>query len=168
MYEISTDHARLDLDTIHGFLSRDSYWAQEIPHELVERAIAHSLCFGVYLLDGGKGVESKTAADVQVGFARVVTDRATFAYVADVFILPAHRGLGLSKRLMEAVTTHPDLQNLRRWILATADAHGLYRQFGFAPLAKPDRMMERRDRIEYGSGRRKQADDTKHGGGTDG
>ena len=89
---------------------------------------------------------------MQVGFARVVTDRATFAYVADVFILPTHRGGGLSKRLMEAILAHPDLQGLRRWMLATADAHGLYRQFGFAPLARPERFMERRDRIEYGSG----------------
>ena len=102
--------------------------------------MAHSLCFGVYAPEG------------QVGFARVVSDRTTFAYLADVFVLPAHRGRGLSKRLMTAVTAHPELQGLRRWMLATADAHGLYRQHGFAALAQPERFMERRDRIEYSGG----------------
>ena len=135
MYEISTDAARLDLDVIHGFLSRDSYWAQGMPRDLLARALAHSLCFGVYGEDGALA-----------GFARIVSDRATFAYLADVFILPAHRGRGLSKRLMEAVTAHPELQGLRRWMLATADAHGLYRQFGFTPLARPERFMERAGR----------------------
>ena len=138
VYEISDDPARLDLGVIHRYLSVDSYWARGIPRELVERAVAHSLCFGVYAPEG------------QVGFARVVSDRTTFAYLADVFVLPAHRGRGLSKRLMTAVTAHPELQGLRRWMLATADAHGLYRQHGFAALAQPERFMERRDRIEYG------------------
>ena len=137
-YEIDDDPARLDLDVIHRYLSADSYWAQGIPRAVVERAVTHSLCFGVY------------AGNEQVGFARVVSDRATFAYLADVFILPVHRGQGLSKRLMAAVTAHPALQGLRRWMLATADAHGLYRQHGFAALAQPERFMERRDRIDYG------------------
>ena len=140
IYEISSDPARLNLDVVHRYLSEESYWAGGIPRAMVERAVAHSLCFGVYAPEG------------QVGFARVVSDRATFAYLADVFVLSAHRGRGLSKRLMAAVTAHPELQGLRRWMLATADAHGLYRQHGFAALARPERFMERRDRIEYGSG----------------
>jgi GNAT superfamily N-acetyltransferase len=127
--EISTDPARLDLDAIHAYLTR-SYWAAGIPRDVVARSIAHSLCFGVY--DGGG----------QVGFARVVTDRATYAYLADVYILESHRGRGLSLRLMEQVMVHPDLQGLRRWSLLTRDAHGLYRRFGFEPLARPERHME--------------------------
>ena len=141
IYEISSDPARLDLDVVHRYLSEESYWARGIPRALVERAAARSLCFGVYAPEHG-----------QVGFARVVSDQTTFAYLADVFVLPAHRGRGLSKRLMAAVTAHPELQGLRRWMLATADAHGLYRQHGFAALAQPERFMERRDRIEYGGG----------------
>ena len=137
-YEISDDPGRLDLDGIHRYLSEDSYWAQKIPREVVARSVAHSLCFGVY------------ADTEQVGFARVVSDRATFAFLADVFILPEHRGRGLSKRLMAAITAHPDLQGLRRWMLATADAHGLYRQYGFAALAKPERFMERRGHVASG------------------
>ncbi|MGY4827139.1 GNAT family N-acetyltransferase [Sphaerotilaceae bacterium SBD11-9] len=128
-YVISTDKARLDIGVIHGFLSR-SYWSPGIPRSVVERAIANSLCLGLYF------------GDEQVGFARVVTDRATFAYLADVFVLEAHRGKGLSKRLMQAVQSHEDLQGLRRFILGTSDAHGLYRQFGFGELAYPARMME--------------------------
>ena len=138
VYEISDDPARLDLGVIHRYLSEESYWARRIPRELVARSMAHSLCLGAY------------AEGEQVGFARVVSDRATFAYLADVFILPAHRGRGLSKRLMAAITAHPELQGLRRWMLATADAHGLYRQHGFTALAKPERFMERRERIAYG------------------
>ena len=128
-YEISTDPRRLDVDAIHAFLGA-SYWATGIPRAVVERAIAGSLCFGVY--DG----------TAQVGFARVVTDRATFAYLADVYILDAHRGFGLAKRLIAAIRAHPELQGLRRWMLATRDAHGLYRQFGFTAAAHPDRLME--------------------------
>lgn len=128
-YEISADPARLDLDVIHGFLSR-SYWSPGIPRHTVERGLQHSLCFGIY--DGGG----------QVGFARVVTDRATFAYLADVFVLEAHRGKGLSKCLMAAVRAHEDLQGLRRFLLATRDAHGLYRAFGFKDVAYPTRLME--------------------------
>ncbi|MCU1246538.1 MAG: family acetyltransferase, partial [Acidobacteria bacterium] len=122
MYSVTTDRARLDLDLIHGWLSRESYWAAGISRLLVERSIEHSLCFGV--LDG----------DTQIGFARVVTDYATFAYLADVFVLPTHRGLGLSKLLMAAIREHPSLQDVRRWSLVTRDAHRLYQQFGFAPL----------------------------------
>jgi len=129
-YEISTDPTRLDLDAIHAFLS-STYWSPGIPREVVARAIAHSLCFGVY------------HEGAQVGFARMVTDRATFAYLADVYLLEAHRGKGLARRLVGAIMEHPELQGLRRMMLATRDAHGLYAKFGFTPLAAPDRMMER-------------------------
>jgi len=128
--EISTDPSRFDLDVIHGYLAR-SYWAAGIPRETVERSIAGSLCFGAF--DG----------DRQVGFARVVTDRATFAYLADVFVLEEFRGRGVATRMMEAIVAHPELQNLRRWLLVTRDAHPLYEKFGFRPLEKPDRHMEK-------------------------
>ena len=131
-YTISDDPARLDLDAIYRYLSAESYWAKGLPRTTLERSVAGSLCFAVYYRE----------AEL-VGFARVVTDRATFAWLADVFVLPAHRGRGLSKRLMETILAHPDLQGLRRIMLATWDAHGLYRQFGFAPPARPDRLMER-------------------------
>jgi GNAT superfamily N-acetyltransferase len=127
---ISTDPARLNLDVIHGFLT-NCYWAKGIPREVVARSIEHSLCFGVY--DG---------SGAQVGFARVVSDFATVAYLGDVFVLESHRGRGLSKWMMECVVQHPALQNLRRWILLTRDAHGLYAQFGFTPLKSPERYME--------------------------
>ena len=139
--EISDQPGRLDLDMVHRYLSEESYWAEGISRELVRRSMAHSLCFGVYARTAGGG-ETR-----QVGFARVVSDRATFAYLADVFILPAHRGRGLSKQLVAAVSAHPELQGLRRWMLATADAHGLYRQHGFTPLAEPERFMERRGQM---------------------
>jgi GNAT superfamily N-acetyltransferase len=128
-YELTSDKARLDIDAIHSFLSQ-SYWSPGIPRSVVARAIANSLCFGVLQ-------EAE-----QVGFARVVTDKATFAYLADVYILPAHRGQGLAQRLMEHIVRHPDLQGLRRILLATRDAHALYAKFGFRPLAAPDRIME--------------------------
>jgi GNAT superfamily N-acetyltransferase len=128
-YTITTDPARLDLAAIHAYLSR-SYWAEGVPLAVVERAILNSLCFG--LLRG----------DEQVGFARVITDRATFAYLSDVYVLEEHRGKGLSKWLLEVIQGHEDLQGLRRFLLATMDAHGLYAQFGFKPLANPTRMME--------------------------
>jgi len=128
-YEISCEPGRLDLDVIHAFLA-SAYWSPGIPREVVAQAVRNSLCFGAY------------QGQAQVGFARVVTDRTTFAYLADVFVLPEHRGRGLSKRLMRAVRTHPDLQGLRRWLLVTRDAHGLYRQFGFTPIAAPERHME--------------------------
>jgi GNAT superfamily N-acetyltransferase len=127
-YTISTDPARLDIVLIHDFL-KASYWAAGVPREIVERSIRHSLPFGVY-----KGA-------LQIGFARVITDYATFAYLADVFVLADHRGQGLSKWLMEVIVSHPDLQGLRRWMLATRDAHGLY-QNGFKALKHPARWME--------------------------
>jgi N-acetylglutamate synthase-like GNAT family acetyltransferase len=128
-FEISTDPARIDLSTVYVFLTA-SYWARGIPRETVERAIENSLAFGIY--HGAR----------QVGFARVITDRATFAYLADVFVLPDCRGRGLSKWMMECIMAHPDLQGLRRWMLATQDAHELYRKYGFVPLKAPQRWME--------------------------
>jgi GNAT superfamily N-acetyltransferase len=130
-YSISTDRERVDLDVVHRFLSEDAYWSPGVPREIVERSIENSLCFGLY----------REAA--QVGFARVITDRATTAYLADVFVLPGHRGRGLGVWLVETVFSHPDLQGLRRFFLGTADAHSLYERYGFRP-ADPARMMERR------------------------
>ena len=127
-FEISTDVARLDIGLIHDFLST-SYWARGRRRTVVERAIRNSLCFGVYR-------ERK-----QVAFARVVTDRAVFAYLMDVFVLPEYRGRGISKTLLQTILDHPDLQNLRLVLLATRDAHGLYQRFGFQSLAEPDRWM---------------------------
>lgn len=140
-FTVSDARDRLDLDVIHGYLAR-SYWAKGVPREIVARSIEHSLCFGLYA-DGADG------ASEQIGFARIISDRATTAYLADVFVLESWRGRGLSKFLMRCIRAHPDLQGLRRWMLATADAHGLYRQFGFLPLADPDRMMEIVDREVY-------------------
>jgi GNAT superfamily N-acetyltransferase len=128
---ISTDAQGLDLDVIHRFLSEESYWAPGVTREVVARSIENSICFGLY---GASG---------QVGFARVITDRAAFAYLADVFVLPEHRGRGLGKWLVETVLSHPDLQNLRRFFLGTADAHSLYERYGFRPI-DPSRMMELR------------------------
>lgn len=127
---ISTDRSELDVDMIHGFLAAEAYWSPGIPRATVDRAIAGSLCFGGYL--DGVG---------QVAFGRVVTDAATFAYLADVFVLPAHRGRGHGKALVAAMMIHPDLQGLRRLMLATSDAHGLYAGFGFEP-ARPGKLME--------------------------
>jgi GNAT superfamily N-acetyltransferase len=129
-FVISTDRTLLDLDAIHRFLT-NCYWAKGIPREVVARSIEQSLCFGVY--DG---------SGAQVGFARVISDFATIAYVGDVFVLDTHRGRGLGKWLMESITRHPALQNLRRWILTTRDAHGLYAQVGFRPVQSPERFME--------------------------
>ncbi|RXT47834.1 GNAT family N-acetyltransferase [Bradyrhizobium betae] len=129
-YEISADPHRLNVAVIHKFLAEDSYWSRGIPRSTVERAIENSLCFGVY------------HGAAQIGFARVVTDRSTFALLADVFILEAHRGKGLSKELMRRVTEHEDLQGLRRFLLLTSDAHGLYSQFGFKEIGSPSRFME--------------------------
>jgi GNAT superfamily N-acetyltransferase len=126
---VDTDKRRLDLDVIRGFLST-SYWSPGIPRDTVQRAIDNSLCFGAYV------------GDRQVGFARVITDLATFAYLADVFVIQAFRGRGLSKRLMDAIVAHPDLQGLRRWMLATRDAHTLYSRYGFTALASADQFME--------------------------
>ena len=134
---ISTEPSRIDRDLVHEFLRDRSYWASGIPRDVVDRSIDNALCFGVY--DG----------DAQVGFARVVTDRATFAYLADVFVLESHRGRGIAKWLMEVVREHPDLQGLRRWILMTRDAHRLYEKFGFRQIANPSRCMEIVDREVY-------------------
>lgn len=132
-HHISTDKSLLNIALIHDFLTH-SYWAKGIPRETVESSIDGSLCFGVYL---------KQQDELQqVGFARMITDKTTFAYLADVFILPEYRGQGLSKALMQYILAYPQLQGLRRIILATADAHGLYRQFGFTALDKPERIMQ--------------------------
>lgn len=128
-YSISTDPQRLDLDAVHAYLSR-SFWAEGIPKELVAKAAANSLCFALF--DGAS----------QIGFARVVTDRAIYAYLCDVYVLESHRGLGLGTWLMEAVMGHPDLQGLRRFQLVTRDAHGLYERHGFATPENPERYME--------------------------
>lgn len=129
-YRISTDQAELDFDVIYSFIS-NSYWANDIPKSVLKKAIANSLCFAVYKENGE-----------QVGFARLITDRATFAYLADVFIIESERGLGLSKWLVSVITQHPDLQGLRRMVLATRDAHGLYEQFGFKPVENPEILMQ--------------------------
>jgi len=131
-YRISTNRSELDMEVIHGFL-KTAYWCEGIPLETLNRAIENSLSFGIYK----KGA--------QVGFARVVTDFASYAYVCDVFVVEAERGKGISKWLMDVIVNHPELQGFRRWTLATRDAHGLYAQFGFRPLAVPDRFMERWD-----------------------
>jgi GNAT superfamily N-acetyltransferase len=138
-FTLSTDPARLDLDVIHGFLA-GCYWSPGVPRDVVARAIRHSLPFGVY---DGPG---------QVAFSRVITDYATYAYLADVFVLPAYRGRGLSKWMMSCVREHPDLQGLRRWMLGTRDAHGLYRQFGFTAPADPGIWMEIHDPHVYRRG----------------
>jgi len=127
---ISTDKTKLQLLIIHDFLANDSYWAKHVPLAVVQKATENSLCFGVY--EGEK----------QIGFARVATDCATFAYLADVFILADYRRQGLAKWLMACILKHPELQGLRRWLLATRDAHGLYAQYGFRALEKPERFME--------------------------
>jgi len=128
-YTISTDKALLDIAMIHQYLSQEAYWCQNIPCDIVQRSIDNSACFGVY------------QGDKQVGFARVITDFATFGYLADVFILPEHRGLGLSKQLIAFIIAHPPLQGLRRLLLVTRDAHGLYEPFGFKPIDNPENTM---------------------------
>ena len=129
VYLISTDPARLDPGAIHAFLTT-SYWAEQIPRELVERSLSGSLCFGLYAPEG------------QVGLARVISDEATFAYVCDVYVLPAHRGQGLARWLMQCVVGSPRLQGLRRWMLATRDAHRLYEEVGFRTPGNPAALME--------------------------
>ncbi len=128
-FTISTDNNLLDFDVIYNYLDKDSYWSQGIPPEKLKTAIQNSLCFGIY--KDGK----------QVGFARIITDKATFAYLCDVFVLPKFRRLGLSKWMMQTIMNYPELQGLRRWLLATLDAHGLYTQFGFTPLTNTERWM---------------------------
>ena len=135
-YRISDDPAQVDVAVVHEFLA-GSYWARSIPVETVRRWIAHSVSFSLFL------------GDRQVGFARVVTDRATFAYLADVFVVEAHRGRGLGAWLVATVLTHPELQGLRRWLLVTRDAHGLYRKLGFTPVADPSMLLTRHDPDVY-------------------
>ena len=132
-FSISTDRARLDIPFVHNFLSIDSYWAQGRSAETVQRSIENSLNFGLY------------HGEQQIGFARVVTDFATFAWLADVFVLDEYRGRGLGKWLVEVIISHPELQKFRRWVLATKDANEIYRQFGFTELKRPERWMERPD-----------------------
>jgi GNAT superfamily N-acetyltransferase len=135
--EITTEICRMDLDRVHGWLARKSYWAGQMPRTIFDRAVRGSLCFGAI------------TRGATVGFARVISDRATFAYVSDVFVDPGHRGQGISKAILAAVMTHPELQDLRLWVLATLDAHGLYTRQGFTALAAPERYMERRDAQVY-------------------
>jgi GNAT superfamily N-acetyltransferase len=134
---VTHERARMDVAMIYAFLSQDSYWAKNIPRETVERALDHSLCFGAF--DG----------EAQVGFARVITDYATFAYLADVFVVASHRGRGIGKLIMQAIAGHPALQGLRRWHLVTRDAHALYAQFGFEPIDAPERHMMKVRRNAY-------------------
>ncbi|MFN0133777.1 MAG: GNAT family N-acetyltransferase [Phycisphaerales bacterium] len=143
---ISPDPALLDLDAIHAFLTT-SYWSPGIARERVERAIKHSLCWGVY----DPAIPRSGHADLPslVGFARVITDHASFAYLCDVFIIESHRGRGLSKQLVQTILACPALQGLRRFCLMTRDAHGLYQQFGFTPMPDPTRYLERTDREGY-------------------
>lgn len=136
-YRITTDQEEMNFELIHREIAQ-SYWAKGIPADTMKKAMINSLCFAV-MTDEGE----------QVGFARIISDYSTFAYLADVFVVESHRGRGISKQLMIAITKHPDLQGLRRSLLATADAHGLYNQFGFRPLANPDRFMERWDPDVY-------------------
>ncbi|MDN4594545.1 GNAT family N-acetyltransferase [Polycladomyces subterraneus] len=137
-YRIFTDSSRLQVDVIHRYLSEESYWARGIPMDLVVTSIQHSLCFGMY--DG----------ESQIGFARVVTDFARYAYLCDVFVLPEYRGQGLGKWLVETVVSHPSLARLARITLGTRDAHGLYAQYGFQPLRSPERHMELIRKVGYG------------------
>ena len=132
-YRISSDQSEMDLESIHEFISL-SYWAKGIPIETLKKAINNSLCFGVFNIDGS-----------QIGFARMVTDLATYAYLADVYVLEEHRGKGLSKWLMQEIMSHSDLQGLRRMTLATLDAHGLYKKYGFSELTSPEIFMENWD-----------------------
>jgi GNAT superfamily N-acetyltransferase len=140
---LSTDSRRLNIAVIHRFLSTKAYWCQGIPLEVIEKAIAHSLCFGVY------HQPENNAPEQQVGFARVITDFATYAYLCDVFILEEFRGRGLGKWLVSNIRDHPQLQGLRRWSLATRDAHGLYAHFGFQPVSNPERWMQIVDTNAY-------------------
>jgi GNAT superfamily N-acetyltransferase len=139
-YTISDDPSLLDMDVLYNYIGKESYWSTGMPREVLEKSVTNSLCFGVYF------------QGAQIGFARMITDKATFAYLADVFILEPHRGKGLSKRLMEFILAHPDLQGLRRMMLTTRDAHGLYTFYGFTPLRKPQNIMERHNPDVYKTG----------------
>ena len=136
-YVVTDDAALLDREAVYAFL-RESYWAKGLAREVFERSVDNSLCFGLFQA----GERAAEGLGAQAGFCRVVTDSATFAYLADVFVLPPHRGKGLGKWMIGCVREHPRLQGLRRWLLATADAHGLYGRHGFAPLAQPSAFME--------------------------
>lgn len=136
-YVLSSDTQRLDVPFVHAYLSNESYWAAGVPLSTMETAIRNSLCFGLY------------QGEAQVGFARVVTDHATFAYLADVFVAAPHQGRGLARWMVAEILAEPSLQGLRRWMLATADAHGLYASHGFAPLSDASRFMERHDPDVY-------------------
>ena len=136
-YLITTDKTKLNLKVIHNYLSNESYWSRNIPFEIVKASTENSLNFGLFF------------KEKQIGYARIVSDFATTAYLADVFVLKEFRGQGLSKWLMEIIMNHPDLQGLRRWILATKDAHGLYKQFGWKPMAAPERWMEKHNPDVY-------------------
>ena len=136
----ATDAAAIDVDAVHRYLSEESYWARGIPRSLVERSIRYSICIGVF--DGA----------AQVGFSRVVTDRATFGYLCDVYVLATHRGRGIGRRMIEALLAHPELQGLRRWNLVTRDAHALYAPFGFRAPDRPEGYMELLDRGVYERG----------------
>jgi GNAT superfamily N-acetyltransferase len=131
VFQLTTDSNQMDLAVIHDFLANQSYWAKNIPFEIVKKSVENSLNFGLF------------QGEKQIGYARVITDYATMAYLGDVFVLPEYRGQGLSKWLMETITNHPNLQGLRRWILLTADAHELYKQFGWKDIDKPERYMEK-------------------------
>jgi len=137
---ITTDRSKLDIDLIHRYLCDESYWAKGIPRDVVQRSIENSFCFGAF------------EDDRQIGFARAITDYATYAYIADVFVVESHRGRGVGKKIMQAIMEHPSLQGLRRWSLITGDAHGLYRQFGFQDVTNPERYMEIVKRDAYSSG----------------
>lgn len=136
-FNITTDNHQLDIDYIHHYISEKSYWAENIPIGIVKKSIEGAMCFGVY--DNGK----------QIGFARVITDKATYGYLADVFIDENYRGKGLGIWLMETIMSHPELQGFRNWMLATRDAHGLYAKFGFRPLEFPERIMRKNDPDVY-------------------
>jgi len=132
-FVISTDKTKIDLNVVHDYLSKESYWAKNIPLAVLVRAIENSFCFGIY--------KKQATVDIQVGFARVITDKATFGYLADVFVLPAYRGIGISKWLMIEIMNHPELSGFRGWMLGTKDAHGLYERFGFKRLQNSERIM---------------------------
>lgn len=140
-FVISTDKSKLDIQFIQNYLSTESYWAKNIPVETVNKSIDGSCCFGLYVNEKKSAASQTLPAGKQVGFARVVTDYATFGYLADVFVIEKFRGKGLAKWMMEEIMNHEDLQGLRRWMLATKDAHGLYVKFGFLPLDKPESIM---------------------------
>ncbi len=148
---ISTDKSKLDIQVIQHYLSNESYWAKNIPVETVQKSIDGSFCFGLYLNENKNNHALQTGNKnyKQIGFARVITDHATFGYLADVFIIDEFRGKGLAKWLMKEIMDHTQLQGLRRWMLATKDAHGLYSKFGFAALDKPERIMGFKPFEEY-------------------